>query len=178
MMIRYVQHTLSFVKRYCRRFLFAFSVVLFLLLPSVSSAGLFEGYDYNTYLDHCGADKFDEKYSTEEAKTWPVKVVKALNDALYTAANNIVGSIINLSKSILLLGAAIWLAMYFLKSVSSMATQDAAKILDGAFSFILKVAFVYVLINGGLDNIISWIVTPLLGIGYDASEAIKKLIGG
>ena len=56
-----------------------------------------------------------------------------------------------------------------------MVTQDSAKVLDDAFAFMFKVAFIYVLIAGGVANIINWIITPLLSIGMDVSDVLKAL---
>jgi hypothetical protein len=65
--------------------------------------------------------------------------------------------------------------MYFLKSVSSFATQDPAKILDGLFSFMFKWAFAFTIVNMGIDSLVEEIVNPLLSIGMDIGTEFLNL---
>ncbi len=177
MMIDNKKHTLPFVQLDFRRFVFIVCLILLFLLPRISSAALVnlgDEYSESDYKEYCNVVKFNEKYSPENS-CWPCSVINSLTDTLFETVNDMINTVNNLAKLILLLGAAIWLAIYFLKSVSSLATQDSAKILDGALSFMFKVAFMYVLVNGGIANIISWIITPLLSIGMDVSSALKLM---
>ena len=66
--------------------------------------------------------------------------------------------------------------MYFLKSLGSLAEQDPAKVLDGAFMFMFKMALVYVLLyNGGLLNIVDYIVNPILEVGMEIGSSLEHL---
>ena len=74
---------------------------------------------------------------------------------------------IDLGKIILLYGSAIWLALYFLKSLSSAAAQDPSRVIDGVITFMFKFAIAYTFISIGIGEIIEYIVNPILKIGID-----------
>lgn len=178
MMTDNIKYVLSFIQKYFCRFIFVFSLVFSVLTPSFGNAALLEfgdTYSHDEYLSYCGKDAFEAKYNDEAAKCWPCQVVKALTKALFMGVNRIIDNVYELSELILLLGAAIWLSMYFLKSLSSMAMQDSAKNLNGIFVFMFKVAFMFVLIKFGISEIILWIVKPLLSIGMDVSDVLKDM---
>ena len=172
-----IKHTL-FSKR-LRFGCFAFFLFGVLFLPHICySVNLYtfgESYSIETYLSYCGHEHFEAEYNSSDAACWPCTVIDALLNSLFYTVNKMISVVNDLAKIILLYGAAIWLAVYFLKSVSAMVTQDSAKVLDDAFAFMFKVAFIYVLIAGGVANIINWIITPLLSIGMDVSDVLKAL---
>ena len=76
-------------------------------------------------------------------------------------------SFLTISELILQLGGAIWIAIYLLKSMGSMAAQDPMKVLDGMFTFMFKWALVYALIVAGIDELIGMIISPILSVGFD-----------
>lgn len=120
------------------------------------------------FKEYCLGDAFDEKYS--DAGCWSCDVVKVLMSAMMKVTNSLFTVIQDLCKRILEVGAALWLALYFLKSLSSFAAQDPAKVLDGALMFMFKWAVMYTLIFGGMDMIMSYVVNPLLSIGFDIGK--------
>lgn len=177
MMITNISHIALFVKKHLYRLVLVCSLVMFLIFPRTGNCVTISLSTYSSeeYVEKCSAKHFDDKYSSKEASCWSCRVVNEINNALLSSAELIISPIIELSKLILLLGAAIWIALYFLKSLSSLATQDTAKNLDGVLPFMIKVAVMYLLIDGGIAEIISWIIQPLFGIGMDVSGVIRDL---
>lgn len=135
------------------------------------------------FLKYCSQTVFDEKYGKIDASTgelvggagcWSCDIIKILMRSLSSVANLLYNTIMDLCHVILSLGAAIWTAVYFLKSVSSFATQDPAKVIDGALTFFFKWAFIYTLLTFGMDALIENIVNPLLSIGWDIGTEFSK----
>lgn len=124
------------------------------------------------YLEYCQSDKFDEKY--EAGGCWACDVIAVIMKAMLSTITQLFVGMIELCKLVLVLGAAIWLAVYFLKSLSAFAAQDPAKIIDGALTFMFKWALVYTLIFWGIGEIINNIVSPLLSIGIDIGTIFSQ----
>ena len=123
-------------------------------------------YDPEAYLAACNIDEYNKKYS-EEGSCWSCDIIQVLMKSMTSAAQSLGALVTSLGMQILLVGAAVWLAIYFLKSLASPAQQDPAKVLDGAFTFMFKVALVYILISGGVAGLAGQVVNPLLSIGMD-----------
>ena len=121
-------------------------------------------YDPAAYTEACNVEKYNELYSEG---CWSCDIVGVLMKSMGTAALHLGGLVTTLAMSVLLIGAGIWLAIFFLKSLGSPAQQDLGKVLDGAFLFMFKVAIVYALISGGVGGLIGQVVDPLLSIGVD-----------
>lgn len=117
------------------------------------------------FLEYCVGDYFESKYAS--ASCWSCDIIKVLMNSMMNLAKTLFDVIKEISVLVLQLGGAIWLAMYFMKSLSSLAAQDPAKVLDGAIMFMFKWALVYAVIFAGLDTIMEYIVNPLLSIGFD-----------
>lgn len=117
------------------------------------------------FLEYCLGDVFLKKY--QDAECWSCDIIKILIKSMMEITNKLYKEIKELCVIILQLGGAIWLALYFMKSLGSFATQDPAKVIDGALNFMFKWAFVYAIIAGGMDVIMEYIVNPLLSIGFD-----------
>lgn len=153
--------------------------VLIALCPVRSHAALIEfgdSYDPNEYQQYCNVQKFNKKYEGADASCWSCSIIKEMTDKMLTAANVLATKSIELGHYILLIGTAIWLALYFLKSLGSLTEQDPARVLDGAFTFMFKFALVYILLHdGGFLAIIDYIVNPILTIGSDIGKNLNSL---
>ncbi len=125
--------------------------------------------DYRTY---CLGEVFDDK--NKLAECWSCDIIKILIKAMMTVTNKLYTQIREICIIILQLGGAIWLALYFMKSLSSFAAQDPAKIIDGALTFMFKWALIYAIIAGGMDVIMEYIVNPLLSIGFEVGTEFAK----
>ena len=145
-----------------------FSLCFFIVLFASFSAEAIalESYSDSDYHEACNIENINAKYSASAC--WSCDIIHLMADKMSRVVVAISAAPILLGETILLWGAALWLAVYFLKSVGAFAAQDPAKVLDGAFKFMFKVAFVYVLIhNLGFETIVDYIVNPILKIGMD-----------
>ncbi len=127
------------------------------------------------YLTYCSSDVINEEY--ENAGCWSCKIIVTLMTSLTTVAGTLYGTTVEAAKLILTLGTAIWIALYFFKSLGSFATQDPAKIIDGLLTFCFKVALVYALVTAGVDILVQYIVNPLLSIGFDIGGTFAGAVG-
>lgn len=129
----------------------------------------------NEFLKYCSAEVFDKKY--QSADCWSCDIIKILINSMMKVTRILFKEIQSLSILILQLGGAIWLAVYLLKSLSSLAAQDPAKVMDGMLMFMFKWGFIYTIIFAGLDTIMEYIVNPLLSIGFDVGMSIANVAG-
>ncbi len=127
------------------------------------------------YREYCLSDKFTGKY--ENAECWSCDVVTSLMVGMTNAASILGGTVLALSKELLLYFGAIWIAVYFLKSLGSFAKQDPGKILDGLFVFMFKWSIAYAMVYFGMEYITGYIVDPLIGLGVDIGTGIKNAGG-
>lgn len=125
------------------------------------------------FIANCKMEIFDEKYG-KDAPCWSCNIIFSLLSAFLNVAQILYDSILGICKLIIQLGGAIWIALFFLKSLGSMAAQDPMKIMDGLFMFMFKWAFVYALILAGLDELIGMVVSPILSIGFDIGTTFTK----
>jgi len=143
---------------------------LLTLLPALSSYGITIGpeYDPEEYKKYCNIEDFTNKYDGPNAGCWSCSIIHLMMKIMVTTASVIVNATITLGKTILLWGSAVWLAAYFLKSVTAFTAQDPAKNLDAIIVFMFKVTIVYLLIyDGGFAYMVDKVVNPLLQIGMD-----------
>ena len=172
----------SFLKNYRRITSFCGSLfcALFIVLPAYAGIlpDFLDGsYSDSTYHEVCNLDRINEKYSASAC--WSCDIIRMMTEGMSAVIVDIVGSTITLAEIILLWGSAVWLAVYFLKSVSAFAAQDPSKVLDGAITFMFKAGFIYVLIhNFGFEELVDKIVNPLLKIGMDIGSSFMTLLPG
>ena len=140
-----------------------FVVTLFLVLFFVDDVLALSDRDF---AEKCNKDNFDKKYG-ENATCWSCNIIYSLLTAFLDVAEKLYGTILELCEVIVPLGGAIWIAVFFLKSLGSLAAQDPMKIMDGLFIFMFKWAFVYALLLAGIDELIGMVVSPILSIGFD-----------
>lgn len=152
--------------------------ILFVIVPFVSCLALeFGSYDHAAYLQYCNAKAFEEKYAAKEC--WSCDIIAILMDVMIDVIERISSTALSLAKIILIYGSALWLAMFFLKSLSAAKAQDPAQVLTAVFTFMFKVALVYVLVvDYGFSTLIEWIVNPLLSIGLDIGSEFSYWAGG
>lgn len=162
-----------------KKALVAFCFVVVLLTPQTSYSALINidvggAYSQDEYLKYCGPEHFDEKYSAASTSCWSCNLIQRLMECMTTTANTLSKNTQELGLLILIWGSALWLAAYFLRSLGSATAQDPAKVLDGAITFMFKVALIYILIDLGLPEIVDKIVNPLLSIGFDIGQGFAE----
>jgi len=164
------------VQRQKKAFLYLFLscvVLVFSTIPCFAAISI-ASYDEQAYLETC-VTRLAEKYS-DTGNCWSCGIIEIIMQNMTSYANTLGGLVTELSKQVLLIGSAIWLAIFFLKSLSSPAQQDLSKVLDGAFTFMFKVALVYFLISGGVGGLVGDVVNPLLSIGVDAGTTFTSSV--
>ena len=144
----------SFFRNHCA--VVALSLVL--LIFSTSSAycilaNIGASYNHDEYLEYCGADVYAEKYDTAATSCWSCEIIDTMFQGLKTVIVIMAEKIEPLCFIIIVLGGAIWLAMYLLKALGSFATQESGKVLDGILMTMFKIALVYTLIAAGINEI-------------------------
>lgn len=140
-----------------------FVVTLLLVLFFIDDAYAVADAEFRA---HCRISLFNRKYG-DNAPCWSCNIIFSLLTAFLNAAKIMYDSFLTISELILQLGGAIWLAIYLLKSMGSMAAQDPMKVLDGMFTFMFKWALIYALIVAGIDELIGMIISPILSVGFD-----------
>lgn len=158
----------------CHRLVVFCQSFLGMLFTTFSAWSLaLESYSDSAYREACDIEKIEAKYSASEC--WSCDIIKILIEKMSSVIVAISGAPIVLGETILLWGSAVWLAAYFLKSVGALAAQDPSKVLDGAFIFMFKVAFVYVLLHEfGFEYLVDNIVNPVLEIGMEIGTSLMN----
>lgn len=146
-------------------------IVMFLLFITTSA---YADPD-EEYLKYCKSDIFEDKY--ERGGCWSCDIIAVIMRNMLDMIAVLFDAIVELCEVVLVLGAAIWLAIYFLKSLGSFAAQDPAKVIDGALLFMFKWALIYTLISQGIAEILKYIVSPLLSIGIDVGTIFSNGVG-
>lgn len=168
-----LSYKISYLHFHRKLVIFGIFCLCVLFLPSLCEAG----YNHNEYLEFCNYETFEKKYATGLSGCWSCAIVHWLMNAMVTAIIALSDPVLELSKLILNLGAAIWLAMFFLKSLGSFTVQDPAKIIDAVLTFMFKWALVFTLIHFGIDEIVGQIINPLLSIGMDIGTEFSNATG-
>ena len=143
-------------------------IVMFLLLIATNVCAAPD----EEYLKYCTSNVFNQKY--EQGGCWSCDIISVIMRNMLAMITILFDAVLELCELILVLGAAIWLAIYFLKSLGSFAAQDPAKVIDGALLFMFKWALVYALISQGIGEILRYIVSPLLSIGIDVGTIFSE----
>lgn len=134
-------------------------------------------YNHTEYLEYCSPAKYKKMYDLAANDCWSCDIIHAMFDGFKTVIVLLVDKIEPLCKLILSLGGALLLAMYLLKSLGSFAVQNPGKVLDGLAMFLFKIAFVYVVVTAGIDDIVDMIINPLLSIGMDIGKQFSTWAG-
>lgn len=112
-------------------------------------------------------------YFVKYANCYGCIVVQTLTSAFTKAA----GKAYNVSKQaanvVLIVGMLLWLAMFALKNVSSFATLEPMKILQEFFVQCFKVMLAMVIINSGIQTILSYTLIPIISAGTDIADTIS-----
>ena len=153
-------------------------LVIFTNFAECAPFNIGASYDHNEYLKYCSPKKFTAMYNAAAQNCWACDIIGAMFSGFKGVIVLLAQKIEPLCKLILTLGGAVWLAMYLLKSLGSFAVQNPGKVLDGLAVFLVKLAFVYLIVMSGIDDIVDMIVNPLLDIGMDIGRALSGWAGG
>lgn len=160
------KQTLNIISNKC-----LFVVILLLLLFFVNES--FAAAD-EEFRAHCDISIFNKKY--DNGNCWSCGIIYSLLNAFLEVSKILYNSMKEISTLVLKLGGAIWIAVFFLKSLGSIAAQDPMKIMDGLFMFMFKWAFVYAIIISGIDEIVGMIISPILSVGFDIGTTFTSAV--
>lgn len=103
-------------------------------------------------------------------------VVQTLTSAFVKAAGNAYNVSRQAANVIVLIGMALWLAMFALKNVSSFATIEPMKMLQEFFVQCFKVILAMVIINAGLRTIMDYTLVPIMSVGTEVADAVSASV--
>lgn len=101
---------------------------------------------------------------------WSCLVVEKLTSAFLTAAKSAYGLAQRAGITLLWIGVVMWLLMWALKNVSSMAQVEPGNILNELIKFMFKVGLAYWFIMGGLPMVKNYFITPIMGFGATVAQ--------
>ncbi len=99
------------------------------------------------------------------AGCWSCLVLEKVSSAFLYAAKAGLGVSQKAGVALLILGSAIWLAMWALKNVSSFTEIQLGNIINELFKFLFKVALAYWFISFGPGAISNYFIRPILSVG-------------
>ncbi len=101
---------------------------------------------------------------------WSCLVVEKLTSAFLTAAKQAYGLSQRAGITLLWIGVVMWLLMWALKNVSSLAQVDPGNILNELIKFMFKVGLAYWFIVGGLPMVRNYFIGPIMGVGASIAQ--------
>lgn len=101
---------------------------------------------------------------------WSCLVVEKLTSAFLTAAKSAYGLAQRAGITLLWIGVVMWLLMWALKNVSSLAQVEPGNILNELIKFMFKVGLAYWFIMGGLPMVKNYFITPIMGFGATVAQ--------
>lgn len=122
------------------------------------------------------------KYSALQAKymegstCWYCLVVGKMTSAYLYAASLIIPTVKTMALMILRYGFLIWLAIYILKQISSIAPITAGKFLQEILLMGFKILLATMIVTTGIPFFNAYLITPLIDTGIDIGNAIFNTI--
>lgn len=101
---------------------------------------------------------------------WSCLVVKNLTSAFLSAASKAYGLSQRAGITLLWIGVTLWLLMWALKNVSSLAQVEPGNILNELIKFMFKVGLSYWFIMGGLPMVRNYFISPIMGFGASIAQ--------
>ena len=101
---------------------------------------------------------------------WSCLVVEKLSSAFLTAAKSAYGLSQRAGITLLWIGVTMWLLMWALKNVSSLAQVEPGNILNELIKFLFKVGLAYWFIVSGLPMVKNYFIGPIMGFGASVAQ--------
>ncbi len=101
---------------------------------------------------------------------WSCLVVEKLSSSFLTAAKTAYGLSQRAGLTLLWIGVIMWLLMWALKNVSSLAQVEPGNILNELIKFMFKVGLAYWFIVGGLPMVKNYFIGPIMGFGATVAQ--------
>lgn len=94
-------------------------------------------------------------------------VIKLLTESFMGAADKAQPMMTSAGTIFLLIGSAIWLGLFAIKSVSAFTTQEPSDIVNSLLTFLFKAFVALAFINYGMSAVKQYFVEPVLEAGAD-----------
>lgn len=107
-------------------------------------------------------DQLRMKY---QSGCWSCLVVERLVSAFLTAASKAYGLAQKAGLTVLFIGTIMWVLMWGLKNVSSLAQVDPSNILSDLFKMLFRIMLAYFFIMAGLKVVSTYFINPIMGTG-------------
>mgnify|MGYP006873060812 CR=1 FL=1 len=122
--------------------------------------------------DKCDISKMQEQY-TRSCFTCPI-VATIISIFLEVGADSypLMRSAANTLLGIL---SVLWIAVYFLKKLSSFSAVELPEMMQELSIFFFKIIVAVVCINGGIGVILDFTINPIISFGSDFGTAFLKL---
>ena len=108
--------------------------------------------------------------SKYQSGCWSCLVVEKLTSSFLNAAKSAYGLSQRAGLTLLWIGAILWLLVWALKNVSSLAQVEPGNILNDLIKFAFKVGLAYWFIMGGLTMVRDYFITPIMGFGATIAQ--------
>lgn len=112
----------------------------------------------------CKVENFRDTY---QKTCYSCHVVKLLVETFMKSSVNFYDTSKKAASKILVIGVAVWLAIYVLKQVSSFASVEPANMINDIITFLFKALVAYVFINSSVGAIVGYTIDPLMAAGAD-----------
>ena len=113
-------------------------------------------------------DTIRAKYS---AGCWSCMILEKLSSAFMGAAEKGIDVSERAGKVLLGIGAALWIVLWGLRTVSSMTQLEPANVLNELIKFCFKVMLAYAFINAGMSMVKKYFIDPIMGVGAKIATA-------
>lgn len=130
-------------------------------------------WDYN---EDSGKQCIVENFMRSYVRCYGCAIVETLASAFVKAGSSGYGVSRQAGNVILIVGTMLWLAFFALKNVSSFATIEPMKMLQDLFIQLFKIIVALVVLNSGIQTILSYTVVPLMNAGTDFGDAILNTV--
>ena len=117
----------------------------------------------------CRFDRMKAQYlgNSSTSLCWYCRIVSIMTNAFLSAVAMALVTVQTLGRIILKLGFMIWLALYILKQVSSMAPTSPGKMLQEVLVMGFKVLLANIAIEKGIPVLTFYILDPIMMTGID-----------
>lgn len=119
---------------------------------------------YKIVGSECDIQEMQYKY---QSSCYSCKIVKTLIMTFMSACSKVYGVAQNAGVYILIFATLIWMVIFVMKSVSSMANVEPADMVNEILQQLFKVLVAYVFIVIGVSTIVRLFINPLLATGAD-----------
>lgn len=149
-------------KTYLSFFLPILIIGILLVLPQSAFADSSES---------CSFEELQKDYMSDDS-CWYCQITLIMTNSYLFAASKIMPVVQTLSRQILKYGFMVWLALFILKQVSSLAPITPGKMLQEIAVMVFKVWLAYAIVENALPFISEFVFTPIISTAVDIGNSM------